>query len=126
MADQTGVMESDALARCIEACIACAQACTICAAACLDEEDIDMLRLCIRRDLDCADLCATMATVASRGRGADGAVMRALLEATARSTALTAEECGKHEHHGHCKACAEAARRCEAACQGAVASFAQR
>ena len=42
---------------CIDACYLCAAACDNCAASCLNEENLDMMRDCIRLDMQCANLC---------------------------------------------------------------------
>ncbi|MDU2022840.1 MAG: four-helix bundle copper-binding protein, partial [Leclercia adecarboxylata] len=44
-------------AECIEACYKCATACDYCAASCLKEEQVDMMRECIRLDMQCANIC---------------------------------------------------------------------
>jgi len=44
-------------AECIEACYKCAAACDYCAASCLKEEQMDMMRECIRLDMQCANIC---------------------------------------------------------------------
>lgn len=81
------------------------------------------LRSCIRRNLDCADLCATTARVLSR-RTPDLAVERALLEACRGACAACAEECGSHaDMHEHCRVCAEACRACEEACSALLAAL---
>ncbi|HLP41717.1 MAG TPA: four-helix bundle copper-binding protein, partial [Fibrobacteria bacterium] len=50
----------------IQAAIACAQACRVCASACLNEKEIDMLRECIRLNLDCAEICDLSAAYMTR------------------------------------------------------------
>ncbi|GAA5504014.1 putative cysteine-rich protein YhjQ [Deinococcus xinjiangensis] len=99
---------------CIAACLACVQACEHCASACLAEEDIDMLRECIRNDHDCADICALTARLLMRGSHLYGEACRLCAEACA----ACATECEKHAaHHDHCRLCAEACRACEKACR---------
>ena len=71
----------DALLRCIEACAECAQACTACADACLGEDMVAELVTCIRKNSDCADICAATGAVLSRQTAPDVATVRALLEA---------------------------------------------
>lgn len=44
-------------AECIEVCYKCATACDYCAASCLKEEQVDMMRECIRLDMQCANIC---------------------------------------------------------------------
>jgi erythromycin esterase-like protein len=106
-------VDTDALARCIEECVACAQACTACADACLSEGMVADLAKCIRTDLDCADICTTTAAVLSRHTGYDAQVTRAVLTACR----ACADECERHAAtHAHCRICAEACRACADAC----------
>ena len=111
----------EVLIRCIEECYACAQTCTSCADACLGEEDPKALIDCIRKDLDCADICAATGAMASRRTGSNAEALRAVLGACAEACRLCAEECRKHaDMHQHCKVCAEACRDCEQACRAAM------
>jgi hypothetical protein len=106
------------IARCIETCFDGAQSCTNCADACLNESHIQMLRACIRLNLDCADLCTTTGKMLSRQGYADWNVIRATLQACMTACLACAEECEKHaEMHDHCRVCANACRDCEKACQ---------
>lgn len=75
---------SNPLIECIERCFSCAQSCTACADACLSEDSIDMLRRCVRLDLDCADICATTGRVASRRTETNDDVLIQLLEVCGR------------------------------------------
>lgn len=112
----------DALLRCIEACVECAQACTACADACLGEGMVAELVTCIRKNLDCADICATTGAVLSRQTAPDVATVRALLEACRTACASCAAECEQHaDMHEHCRVCAESCRRCEQACTDLLA-----
>ncbi len=105
------------LAECIEACLQCSQACTGCAEACLSESNVAELSGCIRIVLDCADVTGATAKVLSRHPGYDGNLRRALLAASRAACALTAEQCERQaEDYIHCRVCAEACRRSEAAC----------
>ena len=109
--------DTAASVRCIEACVECAQACTACADACLSEEMVADLTACIRKNLDCADVCATIAAVLSRQTGSNTDVLRAQLEACRAACASCAAERETHaQMHEHCRVCAEACRRCEQAC----------
>jgi hypothetical protein len=109
---------SEALARCIEQCLACAFACTSCADACLAEEQVGELVRCIRLDLDCADVCDATGRVLTRQTGSEPQLTRSMLEACAHACRICAEECERHAgHHEHCRVCAEACRRCEQACE---------
>ncbi|MET3922543.1 four-helix bundle copper-binding protein [Arthrobacter sp. UYEF20] len=107
----------DKLAECIAACLECAQACTACADACLAEDVIAELTVCIRTDLDCSDVCAATGHILSRQTGTNAGITGPVLEACRAACAACAEECGRHAGmHEHCRICAEACRRCEAAC----------
>lgn len=106
------------VAKVIDALKDCETACIACADACLAEETIGDMRLCIRTDLDCADSCATLARILTRRLGYPGAVIRAHLQATIIACSTCADECAEHEaHHDHCRMCADACRRAEAACR---------
>ena len=105
------------LADCIEACFDCVQVCIACADACLGENDAVALRLCITRNLSCADVCAATGRILSRQFDHDPVLTRTILEACRRACGQCAEECERHAgHHEHCRVCAEACRRCEWAC----------
>jgi uncharacterized membrane protein len=114
---------SEPIVQCVVFCYACAEACTVCADASLAEPDVEELRQCIRRSLDCADLCSTVATIASRRTGDNQSVIRAMLECCAIACRVCAEECEDHaEIHDHCRICADACRDCEEACRGAMST----
>ena len=105
------------LADCIEACFVCTQTCTACADACLSEDMVADLVKCIRTDLDCADICAATGAVLSRHTGYDANITKAVLDACRIACGSCATECDGHAGmHDHCRLCAEACRRCEAAC----------
>jgi hypothetical protein len=109
---------NEALARCIEHCLACAFACTSCADACLAEEHVQELVRCIQLDLACADVCEATGRVLTRQTSSERRLARSILEACARACRMCAEECERHaDHHEHCRVCAEACRRCEQACE---------
>lgn len=101
---------------CIDACVAAAFACTACADACLAESQLDMLRHCVRLDMQCADICAVTARVLARAFDGEKAVFRAQVEACALACAACATECERHSHE-HCARCAEACRKCETKCR---------
>ncbi len=48
---------SDEYKKCIEACYLCAAACDNCAASCFEEENLDVMRACIKLDMQCANMC---------------------------------------------------------------------
>jgi len=111
-------LDRQALLACTEACFECAAVCTSCADACLAEEMVADLRACIRRNLDCADVCSATGHVMVRQTQPDTALLRAQLEACAVACGSCGDECEKHAGmHEHCRVCAEACRRCEAACR---------
>lgn len=113
----------DALIRCIEECHDCAMTCTSCADACLSEDRVTELRACIRLNMDCADICAATAAVATRRTGGERGMTRRMLEACGEVCRVCAEECERHAgRHDHCRVCAEACRRCESACHKAMGS----
>jgi hypothetical protein len=105
----------------IDAAYACAQTCTSCADACLAEEMVAELRQCIRLNLDCADVCAATATIATRRTGSNEEAIRKMLDACIAACRLCGAECERHaKQHEHCRICAESCRRCEQACQAAL------
>jgi hypothetical protein len=111
---------SEPLIRCIEACFVCAQTCVSCADACLAEDSVQALTQCIRFNLDCADVCATTGSLASRRTGSNQAVLGSALELCALACRTCAEECERHsDMHEHCRICAAACRECEHACDEA-------
>jgi Domain of Unknown Function (DUF326) len=82
------------------------------------DDQLAMLRKCIRTDEDCADICTITARVLSRHTGYDANVTRTVLHACATVCGSCAVECEHHaSRHEHCRVCAEACRRCEQACQ---------
>lgn len=112
---------SAAVVRCIDECYACVQACTVCADACLAESMVEHLRQCIRLNLDCADLCQAVATIASRSTGSNEEVLRHALETCCIACGRCAKECESHASaHEHCRICAKECRECEDACRLAI------
>lgn len=102
----------------IEAAQQCALSCTACADACLAEDELLALRRCIRRTLDCADLCTTTARVLTRQVGVDLGLVRVLLEACVVACKRCAAECEDHAGmHVHCAVCAQDCRDAEQACR---------
>jgi hypothetical protein len=105
------------LVECVEACFECAQTCTTCADACLAEDMVPELVQCIRTNLDCADVCAATGAVLSRQSGSEVSITEALLEACRVACQTCGDECQRHAGmHEHCRVCAEACYRCQAAC----------
>lgn len=99
---------------CLEACLECLVACEMCSDACLDEQDVGMMKQCIRLDRDCAAACDAAARAMARG----GPLAKELCRACAAACDACAAECERHAaHHDHCRLCAEACRRCAEECR---------
>lgn len=112
------------LASCIAACFECAQACTSCADACLAERSHEGLQRCIRLNQDCADICKATGSILSRQSAFEPAMAQSILQACISACVLCGEECEGHaKHMKHCRICADACHRCEAACKELVASL---
>lgn len=105
------------LATVIEKAHECQQVCNMCFDACLKEDDVKMLVDCIQLDRECADICAMVATFASR----EGAVTTDLISLCATICQACAKECEKHTHMEHCQKCAEACFECARVCREYVA-----
>lgn len=119
-----GSIDQQKLAECIEACFECAQTCTACADACLAEDMVAELVTCIRKNLDCVDVCEATGKVLSRQTGNNVQTIRALLEACRAACQACGQECEQHaQMHEHCRVCAEACRRCETACADLLATL---
>lgn len=115
---------NDALLRCIEECYSCAQTCTACADACLAEDEVGELRQCIRLTLDCADLCATIGRIVTRGTGLNENLLAEILNICALMCRICSDECRNHAgKHEHCQICATASRNCAEACGEAIRSL---
>ncbi|HEX6239708.1 MAG TPA: hypothetical protein VFZ61_02395 [Polyangiales bacterium] len=113
-------VSASSLAECIEVCQRCVASCTACADECLGQADITFLQRCIRLNLDCAEVCNTIARLLSRRHQPELSTLRALLEAGTTICAATANEAQKHtDQHEHCRLTAEiclaGARSCDAA-----------
>lgn len=115
---------NDALLRCIQACYSCAQTCTACADACLAEESVAELRQCITLNLDCADICAAVGRIVTRGTSLNEALLAELINTCALVCRLCCDECERHARmHEHCRLCASACRSCADACSEAIRSL---
>jgi hypothetical protein len=118
------VLRTEHLVDCIEACFDCAQACSACADACLGEDDIAMLRRCIRLNEDCAGVCLTTGQMLSRQQHSETRLMRSQLETCLLACQLCGDECARHaSHHEHCRICEEACRTCAKACRDALSEM---
>src|ERR1043165_7858318 len=104
---------ASSLTECIELCQRCVASCTACADECLGQADMALLLRCIRLNLDCADVCTTIARLLSRRQQPELSTLRALLEAGTTICAATANEAQKHaEKHEHCRLSAEICLAC--------------
>jgi hypothetical protein len=113
------------LASAIDELVDCANACTQCADACMAEPEHAELIRCIRRNLDCADICQVTARVVARQAEYDGDVTRTTLEACIAACRACGDECASHAAHmRHCEICAERCRRCEKSCRDLLESIA--
>ena len=109
---------SDALSRCIHACMEAAQVCTACADACIGEHMPGRLDACIRLNLDCADILSAATRVLTRQQNPDFAIIAMLLELCAAAADACASECERHaERHAHCGVTAAACHRAFDACR---------
>jgi hypothetical protein len=107
--------EVEALAPAILEASSCAQAASLCADACLSEPAVDKLRLCVRLNLDAADLCQTAVRLLSRQLDPDLKVIRTFVETCLLAVEACGDECERHAHHDHCRICLEACRRAQEA-----------
>lgn len=118
------VLQDERLVACIDACFDCAQTCSACADACLGEENISVLRRCIRLNEDCSDVCLTTGQMLSRQQHSERRLIRSQLETCLLACQLCGDECAQHaKHHEHCRICEEACRACVKACQEALSSL---
>ncbi len=111
-------LDRDRLAEAIDVLVDCAATCTQCGDACLSESDAGEMARCIRRNLDCADVCTATSRVLARQTEYDAAVTAALVEACRTACRSCAEECEQHAGAmEHCRICAEVCRTCAEACE---------
>lgn len=107
---------NDKATKLMDAVYNCLGACNHCFEACLMEEDIDMMRACIRSDRDCAIICADVLAFKGREEFLDIDLIR-----LCENTCLTcANDCKEHEHMEHCQECAKACFDCAEACSSYV------
>lgn len=108
---------NEALVRLIDEALLCAQ--TRPAPTPASPKIVDSLRQCIRLNLDCADVGVATGIVSARWTGSNKETDR-MLEASELACRLCGEECERHsEKHEYWRICADACRRCDAACQEA-------
>ena len=111
-------IDTQLLAKTLDALSDCASTCVLCADACLAEDDLAGLVKCVNLNLDCADVCSATSRVLSRRTEHDPNVARPVLTACIAVCKSCADECGRHAPHmPHCATCAESCRACEQACR---------
>ena len=117
-APQTLTVDAALVAAAIDAASACAVVCTACASACLSEDHPREMAVCVRDDLDCADLCGVTARHLARLNASDKQLTLSLLAACIEACVQCASSCAPHrDEHEHCRLGEEACQRCESACQ---------
>jgi hypothetical protein len=116
-------LRHDARAACVRACNLCAEACNACADACLGDPAVAELVICIRTNLDCADMCATAGEIADRFRGDHPELVRAVLEACAIVCDVCARE--SRAQADRYRSCADAAAACDACAAACLALLAE-
>jgi hypothetical protein len=87
--------------------------CNRCFDECLKEDDVKMMADCIRLDRECADMCA----FAAKAMQSNSPFAKEICALCAKICRACGDECAKHEHHQHCKDCADACYRCAEACE---------
>ncbi|HYG67299.1 MAG TPA: four-helix bundle copper-binding protein [Anaeromyxobacteraceae bacterium] len=107
--------DTDVLAPAILEASRCAVSAALCADACLGEPAVEKMRLCIRLNLDAADLCQATARLLSRQTSPDLRVIRTVIEACLLAVEGCGDECERHAHLDHCRMCLEACRRTQEA-----------
>ncbi|MDX1761509.1 MAG: four-helix bundle copper-binding protein [Christiangramia sp.] len=94
----------------------CINHCNYCADACLEEDNVKMMKDCIRLDRVCAEVCSSLNQVLATGyKDVKGLVEYCIMVCNA-----CADECGKHDNQ-HCQDCAKACRECVKACEAHLA-----
>jgi hypothetical protein len=111
-------IDTQLLAKTLDALSDCVSTCIQCADACLAEDDLASLVKCINLNLDCADVCSATSRVLSRQSEHDRNVTRPVLDACIAACKSCGDECARHAPHmPHCATCADSCRRCEQACR---------
>ncbi|PTX41720.1 uncharacterized protein DUF326 [Christiangramia gaetbulicola] len=94
----------------------CINHCNYCADACLEEDNVKMMKDCIRLDRVCAEVCSTLNQVLAT----DYKDVKGLVEYCKKVCQACVDECGKHDTQ-HCKDCAKACKECVTACESFLA-----
>ncbi|MDL2290434.1 four-helix bundle copper-binding protein [Paludibacteraceae bacterium OttesenSCG-928-F17] len=90
----------------------CHATCNYCFNACLNENEIKMMKECIKLNRDCAEICALAISLVSSYSRFDKDILRLCIKACDRCSG----ECRKHDYI-HCQECARACEECAAACR---------
>jgi hypothetical protein len=113
---QLDLPERELLA-CLEACLECSAVATLCADACMNGRDPQLLRKCVRLNLDVADTCGTLVRQLCRAGQPEPSALRALLEATASQCRSASIACAEHAPQlPHCGLCVRACEACVRTC----------
>ncbi|WP_024372305.1 four-helix bundle copper-binding protein [Exiguobacterium sp. ZOR0005] len=110
-------MERDSIEETISAIIDCMRASNHCFSKSLQEEDVLMVKECIRLTRECADVC----TLALNALETDSAFAKPIGALCAQVCDTCAVECGRHLMD-HCQQCADACLRCAEACRNLAAA----
>ncbi|MCD7976053.1 MAG: four-helix bundle copper-binding protein [Tannerellaceae bacterium] len=90
----------------------CIHVCNYCFSSCLEEEDVKMMKECIKLDKECAEICAaTLATIYPGNH-----FTNEMLILCKKACLACAEECGKHSYE-HCQTCARVCQACAKMCE---------
>ena len=109
--------DNEHLTKAVRHAMYCAAICNSCADACSAEPDDR--KECIRKCMDCSDICEATYRVASRRTGSNEAILRAMLEMCAQACEECAKHCDMHDD-AHCKRCATMCRECAEDCRTAA------
>lgn len=90
----------------------CVLACNYCFNKCLDEDDVKMMKECIKLDKECASICQF--TLGMLYKNAH--FMKAALDLCEKACEACGDECRKH-NYDHCQQCAKACDECAKACR---------
>jgi hypothetical protein len=114
-------LDSETLARVIDALSGCEEAVTACAAGMLAARDVDRMRTSVLRDLDCADVVATTRRLLTRATPDDSTLIAAQLEACIIACRRSEEQCRlTAPEHEHCRLCTTATHEGAEACRRAL------
>lgn len=90
----------------------CVVTCNYCFNACLEEDDVKMMKECIKLDKECAAICQSTLGLLNKG----GHFVKEALDICEKVCESCAEECAKYPHE-HCRICAKVCNECAEACR---------